>query len=145
MDRIQMTIETPNLHTLHPLRQRDKGIMALATAYTSNRYRLAAINNCRHYLQVHTLAEITTMDGTEIMREAYTGHRNSDDTPMLHTLTQSKLNWPQQTRPPERAWRIWKKLLRPMLRGHTLALKHKLSEWNHHKDRYRSWTDETVQ
>jgi hypothetical protein len=145
MEKIHLKITTPKLHTLHTLRQRDQGIMAMASEYTTNTLRLTAINNCRLYLQVHSMAEITTMNGREILREAYTGDCNQNMSPKLHELTQSKLNWPIQDKPPPMAWRIWKKMLRTKLRGNTLALKHKLSEWNHNKDDHRSWTpDDTT-
>jgi hypothetical protein len=143
MERNQITIEIPELQVLQPLRQRDQGIMAMAMEYTTKKNRLVAINNCRLFLQINTLAEITTLNGREIWKAAYDGTITQTQNPGLHNITQSTLNWPIQDRPPASAWRIWKKFLCTKLRGNSLALKHKLSEWYQKTDTHRTWTIET--
>jgi hypothetical protein len=141
MHQYQITIEIPQLQTIQPLRQRDRGIMEMAMAYTTNKHKLIAINNCRLYLQVHTLAEITTTDGREIIKSAYTGTTDLYNKPSFHKITQSKIIWPIQQRPPPTAWRIWQKWLRTKMKNKCLTLQHKLSVWNNHKHQFRQWTE----
>ena len=122
------------------------------------------INNCRLWLQIHTLAEITMNDGTEILKEAYHGtSTESTQQPALWTKTNSTLTWPHQERPPQQAWRAWKAMLKTIIR-HGLTLKKPLGtfysttpsthrHWNEHPpttsyhhtqlDPIHHWTENT--
>jgi hypothetical protein len=64
---------------------------------------LAILNSCRIYLQVITLADITSADGRYILPEAKAGtcipHRTSN------------LEWPIQGRPSPADWRLWRHTL----------------------------------
>jgi hypothetical protein len=81
--------------------------------------------------------------GREILKTAYNGTTDSNDKPMLHKFTQSKIKWPTQTRPPHIAWRIWQKWLRTLMRNKCLSPKRTLLGWNQHKNRFRQWTNDT--
>jgi hypothetical protein len=64
---------------------------------------LSVLNSCRVYLQVITLADITSADGRYILSEAKAGtcipHRTSN------------LDWPIQGRPSPSDWRLWRQTL----------------------------------
>ncbi len=117
LNSIQATIHIRELHTIRPIRSRDQGIMELACHTTANNKQLIMINNCRLWLQVHTIAEITTMDGTQIQHAAYHGTEHPLTTfPQLWSVTKSTLEWPAQQRPPIIAWQAWKRLLKSIIR-----------------------------
>jgi citrate lyase beta subunit len=67
------TIITPHIRRPRLIRQNDQSIMSVACKHISNRATLILINNCRIWLQVTTLAEITNTNGTHIMACALTG------------------------------------------------------------------------
>ena len=78
--------------------------------------QLAQLNRCRLYLQVITLADIVSADGSFILPDAFIGVPLSD--------RKSALKWPNQQRPPSKDWAVWSsalkclqprnKLLRPL-------------------------------
>ena len=88
---INAAIIIPDLNTIMPYRINDKGIMELARTFTSDTKTLQTINNCRLFLQVHTLADITTTTGDTIHPEAYYGQLDAHSKPMLWRKTQSTL------------------------------------------------------
>jgi hypothetical protein len=67
---------------------------------------LVVLNRCRIYLQVFSLADISSADGTSIIPDVLQG------VPLIDR--KSKLNWPYQQRPPNSAWEIWRSALRPL-------------------------------
>jgi hypothetical protein len=58
------------------------------------------LNRCRLYLQVITLADITSADGKEIMPGVKKGQRLDEQT--------SRLEWPHQERPSNQDWNLWR-------------------------------------
>jgi hypothetical protein len=60
---------------------------------------ITLLNMCRLYLKVITLSDITSADGTYILPEAKCG------SPIQGRS--SNLEWPEQGRPPKRAWSLW--------------------------------------
>jgi hypothetical protein len=119
----------PDLHTFNKVKIRDKAIMMSAMEYTNNIKNLKAINNCRIYLQVVTIAEITTLDGTEIIKAAYHGHHDPDGVSTLQNDTRSLAKWPTQPRPPNKAWRAWKKWMRTITKPKSRQLKNPFQRW----------------
>ena len=83
--------------------------------------KLKAINRCRSYLKVTTLADIVTGDGVQIVKSVWKGKTNK--------VQQTMYNWPKQTRPENKDWTQWKKALRVFTRGKTLILKTSLGRW----------------
>jgi hypothetical protein len=65
---INATIQIPDLATIRPYRINDKGIMEQVSQNISDMTTLQQINNCRLYLQVHTLADIVTRRGRHLSR-----------------------------------------------------------------------------
>ena len=62
---------------------------------------LILFNQCRLYLHVTTLSDITNITGTQILRHVWTGN---------HPIT-SPILWPRQAKPSDKAWRIWRSYL----------------------------------
>jgi hypothetical protein len=62
------------------------------------------IHRCRIYLQVATMSDIATADGTQI----HTAWKN----PALTKPSWSTLKWPKQNQPNRQAWNAWEKFLR---------------------------------
>ena len=68
---------------------------------------LRHLNAIRLYLQVTTISDITSADGTAITKEAYSGN--------IQTDRQSKWSWPRQSKVTESQKRLWGKALRTHL------------------------------
>ena len=62
--------------------------------------QIEAINRCRIYMQVVTLADIANGSGTFVTKKAYMGERDLD--------RQSMYIWPTQEKPPKKDWKLWK-------------------------------------
>ena len=62
---------------------------------------LILFNQCRLYLHVTTLSDITNAKGTCILRHVWTGTQPID----------SPILWPQQAKPSSKAWRLWRSYL----------------------------------
>lgn len=67
---------------------------------TKNQSQLLAINTCRTWLKVHTISDISTIDGRKIHPGYLEGHR----------VHRSKWEWPRWS-PPKDAWTEWKSAL----------------------------------
>jgi hypothetical protein len=89
----------------------DKPVMEKAMRFVDNKEKLTAINNCRLYLQIMNIAEMTTTDGIYILKDAFHGIKYPTGAKGLNTHSRSTLHWPKQPKPPAKAWRIWKKWL----------------------------------
>jgi hypothetical protein len=126
---IQATIITPNIQCIQILRLQDQAIMTLARLYTSNHKTLTIINNCRTWLQVNTIAEISNSDGTHLLHQAIVGSSDGMETPTLWIISKSQMHWPQQKRPDKPSWRIWKRFLDRITIASTNILKRPLGSW----------------
>ena len=83
---------------------------------------LNIFNNYRLYLQVHSLADITTGDGARITGNALQRIRDPD--------RKSNLTWPAQKRPSGKYWKIWRKMLRQVFTNNTYwSLGRPLGSW----------------
>jgi hypothetical protein len=67
---------------------------------------LGSLNRCRLYLQVITLADISSADGSYIIPEALQGIPLSS--------RRSRFTWPNQQCPPHSAWELWRSALRSL-------------------------------
>jgi len=67
---------------------------------------LGSLNRCRLYLQVITLVDITSADGTSIISDVFHGIPLQD--------RRSKLTWPCQQWPPHKDWELWRSALQPL-------------------------------
>ena len=64
---------------------------------------IAILNRCRLYLQVITVSDITSADGSYILPEVKEGYRPRD--------RESTLHWLAQARPPNSDWKLWMQAL----------------------------------
>jgi len=87
-----------------PLRQHDRYLMKDFLNANLPTKDLQTLNNCQLYLQVTTLAEITTHDGTCILD---VGLQQGKDIPSLKVISQSLFKWPHQPNPSKKAWLLW--------------------------------------
>jgi hypothetical protein len=143
LKNIDGTIEISRIEFIHRHRIRDKGIMDVAMKYTQETTKLQAINNCRLYLQVNTIAEITNEIRDRILEEAYFGTTNING-PAIKTHSVSTMHWPTQKKPPLRAWKLWKKFIRTMVQKGSLNLKHPLSRWLQNSATQRIWKEKRI-
>jgi len=76
----------------------------IAQGYSASKLRL--LNQCRLYLQVITLADITSADGKHIILDVFIGCPLTD--------RKSTLKWPNQQRPSTTTWELWSTALRTL-------------------------------
>jgi hypothetical protein len=107
--------------SLLPLRQGDKILMSCFAQMSPSLDELWSLNNCRLYLQVYFLSEISTGDGLKITYDAWRGTRF--DVP-------AKLaSWPRQQRPSPREWLLWQLFLKKVFLLRGLKLRFPLGPW----------------
>jgi hypothetical protein len=73
-------------------------------------HELSLIYNCRLYLQVSRVSDITTPDGSRIMTKMLTG-----DCADNIAFRKQEYTWPRQDRPQERAWKTWRTAITTVL------------------------------
>ena len=83
--------------------KKDVALMEYFSIHIEERATLKLINNCQMYLQIFTLAEMCSSDGTKFTKCSLYGHRN----PSFHTL----LHWPKQKRPSNFTWATFRSIL----------------------------------
>jgi hypothetical protein len=133
------TIEIPNLIGPMLLRINDQPIMTALTGKQFSTQQLRTVNECRLWLQVTSMAEITDIDGTEILPAAINGTHGASNTPTLWLISQSKLRWPSITRPNPQAWKLWKEALSSLTADRTRRLQRPLGKWNSNWALQRKW------
>ena len=134
--RSDITIELPTklLRTPLQLRRGDLNLMDAFSTLGWKTPKLRLLNNCRLYLQIETLAEISTSDGSRIIPDAWSGR----------TLpSSSTLLWPRQARP--NSWAPWRQALAQLFLLDTTATCRQVnnlvlrSRWSDHHSQYRRW------
>jgi hypothetical protein len=93
---------------------------------------LSMIYNCRLYLQVSRVSDITTTDGNRIATKMLAGDR--EDNADLRT---QEYTWPRQERPQERAWKTWRTAITTVISTTAGKLHKPLGEWHHNHE--ASW------
>jgi hypothetical protein len=112
LNSVRGQIYIPTLNTIKIIRNNDLAIMESPNIQRFTKSQLEAINACRIYLQITTLAEISDEAGTHLLQIAVKGKLNPNKSePLLWQISRSKLQWPYQLRPPSAAWNLWKRLL----------------------------------
>jgi hypothetical protein len=143
LHRTNSHITTPNLRCPSLLRTNDQSIMNVAITLGLTTNQLDQVNRCRIWLQVITLAEITDIDGVEILTCAIHGNSDTNNTPTLWTISQSKFRWPLQQKPNRPAWRLWQKMLRslsPRDGTSPASLRTPLGQWHPSAHLQRQWS-----
>jgi hypothetical protein len=93
------TIVTPTTQCLQLLRVNDVTIMNIAAKQQLPLQQLQKINNCRIWLQITTLAEITDIGGSELLTHCISGASNQTGQPLCWNISRSRLYWPHQAKP----------------------------------------------
>ena len=99
--RIKIQMASPTL------RHTKKDDVFLIPSFIQHGYKnskLKMLNTCRKYLQVVTLGDITSANGTLILPNIKAGRP--------HTTSISQYNWPHQPTPDRKSWAIWRQALR---------------------------------
>ena len=91
---------TPELSLHH---KQDHFLIPSFFAAGFRKTELQMLNRCQLFLQVVTLADISTGDGTSITTSSWTGTYDS--------LRPHFFEWPRQGQPPNRDWNLWRKAL----------------------------------
>jgi hypothetical protein len=136
LQRPQCTIQSSQIGTQERLRQNDDAIMEIISPLQLHSRELKLLNNVRTYLQVTTIAEISTNGGDKI-HPAY-----SENQPPKTRPTQqgrSLLLWPPQPPPTPRLWRQWTKHLQTICKPTSWMLKKPLGPWIHNHSQHRTW------
>ena len=105
-------------------RKEDCAIMSKALDYFTSVTHLRSINRIRMSFQVHSLSEICSADGKQIMDEYSLNHRcrrvcNNHD-------------WPVKYRTDIKDYRIWRQLLKHICHDTCKNLIHPLGVWDYH-------------
>ena len=95
----------------------------MCTTRVYTKQQLCTINRCRIFLQAVTMADITDSSGNSVTAEAYEGK--------IDPTTISGIMWPNQQRPPPRAWELWKEAITNVwCRTRSRRLREPLGEWS---------------
>jgi hypothetical protein len=136
-------ITTPKIDTPFLLRQHDETIMLLAVNKQYKRNQLIAINKCRFWLQVCTLAEISDIDAVEFYHKLFlvkqTPRALPAGTPSLWNISRLLLKWPKQKTPSKKDCKVWQSLMRQVTTTGTNLLKTTLGRWIPNSNEQRRW------
>jgi hypothetical protein len=94
---------------------------------------LRRLNQCRLYLQVTLLSEISSANGVTILPNYVRGNK--------HANRRSLLTWPRQERSPHKAsWQEWNNLSQTFCKSRTgFRLRHPLHTWTFTGPQYQTW------
>jgi hypothetical protein len=106
--QINASITIPQLSDIKLIRQHDKAIMNYTLLNQYSKSEQEMINACRLFLQVNTVAEIANHQGRKILEEVHDCFVSLEGLPIIQEISESKLRWPYQVRPPRKARLIWK-------------------------------------
>jgi hypothetical protein len=123
IESANLTLEIEQLWLPKPSREGDAMIMDLATQFNLSVVQIKQLNNCRLYLQVLMLSDITEADGIHILPNMFKGRKTDDRI--------SNLQWPNTCKP--KSWAVWKLFL------------HYISSGTKLENRLGKWTDTTHQ
>jgi hypothetical protein len=123
LHKAQLLITTTKHWLPKLVREHDKVLMDYFIALGYSAPTLGALNCCRIYLQVITLSDIVSADGTCIIPDIFHG------LPLLDRC--STLKWPCRQRPPNTEWGIWQSALRPLQPRNKLT--YPLGKWTTHE------------
>lgn len=102
-------------------REHDSYIMDSTTIKLLSRQDRAIIQRCRIYLQIATISDIASHDGTRI--------NPTWMTPTSPKPSISQLQWPKQGNPGRRAWTLWARVIKAAFTNKYGRLKCQLGNW----------------
>jgi len=135
---IEGTIQLANPWTIPKSRHQDHHLMQDFLTTNLPPKHLQILNNCRLFLQVTMLAEISNHKGTKLLDTNLT---TSTHTPNLSSKSTSLLKWPNQPNLGRLAWMIWTKTLQQLYTkpGLTTQLRQPLGPWTPDAATIRMW------
>jgi len=109
-----------------PLRENDQHLMIKFVEKGVPKEDLQTLNKCRYYLQVNTLAEVSTGDGLRIKLSILDGHRPIDRI--------SPYKWQTTQKPTVRDWKVWSQYLKSTfsMNPDSRILRHPMGKWEAH-------------
>ena len=128
MDTHEGEIIHTNVWLPTPQREGDKFLMEhMGKQYKGQNSILQQLNRCRKFLQVTTLADITTASGKELCPWALSGTKDTNR-PSTNT-------WINQGPIKKQYWKMWERCLKGTFciknkKKTTHMLQHKLGEWS---------------
>ena len=100
--------------------------------FTSDTNTLKILNNCRLYLQIITLTDITSADRKHLIKTQLNGSKSTSFT--------SDLAWPKQKRPNKNCWKIFKQVNQHIFcHKQSYILKKPLGKWKPTKFSQNTW------
>jgi len=126
--RVQLIVTTTKHWLPKLIREDNKVLMDYFIALGYSASTLGVLNRCRLYLQIITLSDIVSADGTCIIQDIF------HSLPLVDR--HSTLKWPYQQRPPNTDWEVWCSALRTLQPRN--KLEHLLGPWTTHES-HQSW------
>lgn len=144
--RISGKLVIPQLPKMKPLRTNDQSLMEMAISFRFSTDDLRRINNCRSFLRVTSIAEISNNSGTKLLQ---TIAEKPITSAWLDTVSTSHLQWAIQECPGSSARKTWFKFLQKLIKpGTARTLKEPLGNWHSTFSEHRQWhflqQDDTV-
>jgi hypothetical protein len=100
-----LNIVIPPIYIPQPLRTSNRNIMSKIMKIEKSTIAIHRVNQCRLFLQVTGLSEITDPQGTSIIHDFLQFTRKHNN------VSRSNLRWPVQALPPKKSWEVWKRLI----------------------------------
>ena len=130
---IQVTEKTASLQS-----KRDND-MFLTKQFTCKRYtnsQLALLNQCRLYLQIANLSDVTLGNGHYLLPNVFLRYN-----PLQKYNT---IQWPRQGYPSKKAWLLWQQTIRRSFTTTTRRLQEPLGKWIHFDKAWGSFFDSST-
>ena len=121
-----------SFYTLAPKRLRDSPIMSGLSRVVESSAALRRLNQCRIFLKVVSVADISTTDGTTISDSLFGTTRELP----YRTCRRNTFAWPGQDRPPRTDWTFWKESIKSAFCSTNWSLTTSLGDWTVSQDEY---------
>jgi exonuclease III len=120
-------------------RHNDLNLMEQATDIYISNTEAKEFNKCRIYLQALTLADITKGDGRGISYNSWNGIQSP-------STARNQFTWPITSRPPNRNWNTWRRILRTLFECNENGkfTKITLQDWQQDKNQWQ-WHENQLQ
>ncbi len=131
--QLQITVKVEHHWTTQLDHSDNMFLMDEFIKYNFSSQQMRHVNNCRIFLQVILLSDITTADGRRFLPMIHKGLKPADRTSVLH--------WLQQENPLEMAWGLWWPALEHLSTDHKLKIP--LGAWLCASHQRWNWFKET--
>ena len=118
--------------TLEPKRLRDSSIMMGFSQVIDSQATLRRLNQCRIFLRVITVSDISNAAGTTISSAHFGASRELP----YRSLRRNSFLWPSQERPPLADWTLWRESIKAAFCSLNWDLSTRLGDWTIPPDTY---------